>query len=83
MNDDTPSGGPGPILKLESFLPYRLSVLSNRVSAAIAQDYAERFDMTVPEWRTMAALGEHPGLVRAPRWPASPRWTRLPSAAPS
>ena len=65
MNDDTPSSGPGPVLKLESFLPYRLSVLSNRVSAAIAQDYADRFDMTVPEWRTMAALGEHPGLSAA------------------
>jgi DNA-binding MarR family transcriptional regulator len=65
MTDENSQGGPGPVLKLESFLPYRLSVLSNRVSAAIAQDYAERFDMTVPEWRTMAALGEHPGLSAA------------------
>ncbi|HWA42969.1 MAG TPA: MarR family winged helix-turn-helix transcriptional regulator [Hypericibacter adhaerens] len=64
MNDDS-GGGAAPILRLEDFLPYRLSVLSNRVSAAIAQDYAERFDMTVPEWRTMAALGEHPGLSAA------------------
>jgi DNA-binding MarR family transcriptional regulator len=65
MTDDSPNGGPGPVLKLENFLPYRLSVLSNRVSAAIAQDYADRFDLTVPEWRTMAALGEHPGLSAA------------------
>jgi DNA-binding MarR family transcriptional regulator len=65
MNDDSPNGGTGPILRLEGFLPYRLSVLANRISAAIAQDYAERFDMTVPEWRTMAALGEHPGLSAA------------------
>jgi DNA-binding MarR family transcriptional regulator len=65
MNDDNSNGGSGPVLRLEGFLPYRLSVLANRVSAAIAQDYAERFDMTAPEWRTMAALGEHPGLSAA------------------
>jgi DNA-binding MarR family transcriptional regulator len=53
------------ILELESFLPYRLSVLANRVSAAIAADYAERFDLTIPEWRVMAALGRFPGLSAA------------------
>jgi DNA-binding MarR family transcriptional regulator len=65
MTDDIAQGGAAAILRLEDFLPYRLSVLSNRVSAAIAQDYAKRFDLTVPEWRTMAALGEHPGLSAA------------------
>jgi DNA-binding MarR family transcriptional regulator len=65
MNDDSSNGATGPVLNLESFLPYRLSILANRVSAVIAQDYADRFDMTVPEWRTMAALGEHPGLSAA------------------
>lgn len=65
MNDDSAGGVAVPVLRLETFLPYRLSVLANRVSAAIAQDYAERFDLTVPEWRTMAALGEHPGLSAA------------------
>lgn len=52
-------------LQLESFLPYRLSVLANRVSAAIAADYAERFDLTIPEWRTLAVLGRFPGLSAA------------------
>jgi DNA-binding MarR family transcriptional regulator len=65
MNDDSTPVAPGSVLKLETFLPYRLSVLSNRVSAAIAQDYAKRFDLTVPEWRTMAALGDRPGLSAA------------------
>lgn len=46
-------------LILERFVPYRLSVLSNTVSRAIARIYAERFDLTIPEWRAMAQLGRH------------------------
>lgn len=44
-------------LALEAFLPYRLSVLSNRVSNAIARVYSRRFGLTIPEWRLMAVLG--------------------------
>lgn len=46
-----------PHLALEAFLPYRLSILSNTVSNAIARDYHEQFGLTVPEWRVMAVLG--------------------------
>lgn len=49
-------------LDLEGFLPYRLSVLSNTVSRAIADSYAERFDLSINEWRVMAVLGRYPGL---------------------
>lgn len=49
-------------LELDRFLPYRLSVLTNRVSDAIARQYSERFDLSIPEWRVMAALGNTPGL---------------------
>jgi DNA-binding MarR family transcriptional regulator len=49
-------------LDLDSFVPYRLSVLSNRVSSAIASEYSERFGLTIPEWRVMAVLGGTPGL---------------------
>ena len=45
------------LLELESFLPYRLSVLSNTLSQAIAKVYDKRFDLSVTEWRTMAVLG--------------------------
>ena len=48
---------------LEDFLPYRLSILSNRVSRAIAARYAEAFDLTIPEWRVIAVLGRRPGLT--------------------
>ncbi len=51
------------VLVLEQFLPYRLSILSNIVSSRIAKSYAERFSLTVPEWRVMAVLGRFPGLT--------------------
>ncbi len=50
-------------LDLDAFVPYRLSVLSNRVSSAIAGEYSERFDLTIPEWRIMAVLGGTSGLA--------------------
>jgi DNA-binding MarR family transcriptional regulator len=45
-------------LFLKDFLPYRLSVLSNRVSTAIAKDYSDQFQLSIPEWRVMCILGE-------------------------
>lgn len=52
----------GAELELERFLPYRLSVLSNRISDAIARIYAGRFGLGVTEWRVIAVLGRYPGL---------------------
>ncbi len=49
-------------LELEQFLPYRLSVLSNRISGAIAREYSQRFALGVTEWRVMAVLGRYPDL---------------------
>lgn len=54
---------PAELLVLEDFLPYRLSILSNRVSRAIAARYADTFGLTIPEWRIIAVLGHHPGLT--------------------
>ena len=54
---------PSDLLVLEEFLPYRLSILSNRVSRAIAARYAETFDLTIPEWRIIAVLGRQTGLT--------------------
>lgn len=50
-------------LSLSAFLPYRLSVLSNTVSRAIADDYDRAFGLTIWQWRCMAVLGETPGLT--------------------
>lgn len=49
MNDHSP-------LKLERFLPYRLSILSNTVSQAIAREYQQQFNLSMTEWRVMAVL---------------------------
>lgn len=64
----TPAQSPAPAaqgharLELDRFLPYRLSVLSNRVSQVIAGAYARRFGIGVTEWRVIAVLGRYPGL---------------------
>lgn len=52
-------------LELPRFLPYRLSVLSNLVSNAIAAGYSQRFGLGIPEWRVMAVLAIEPGLSAA------------------
>jgi len=57
-----PGDGDHAQLDLEHFLPYRLSVLSNRVSDAIARMYSQRFALGVTEWRVMAVVGRYPGL---------------------
>ena len=50
-------------IRLERFLPYRLSILSNVVSTAIATAYRQRFDLTIPEWRVLAVLSRYPGIA--------------------
>jgi DNA-binding MarR family transcriptional regulator len=50
-------------LDLEHFLPYRLSVLANRISHGFSRLYEEKFDLKLPEWRVMAALGRRPGIT--------------------
>lgn len=54
-----------PRLQLDRFLPYRLSVLSNLVSSAIAGSYSARFGINIPEWRVMAVLAMQPDLSAA------------------
>lgn len=56
-----PTGEHAPI-ELENFLPYRLSILSNKVSQAIADDYQQRYDIGMTEWRVMAVLARFEGL---------------------
>ena len=49
-------------LQLESFLPYRLSLLSNAISGAIAAVYGDKFAISMPEWRIMMILAEYPDI---------------------
>ena len=54
-------------LELERFLPYRLSILSNRVSQAIAREYTDRFNLSMTEWRVMAVLARFSGAGMSAR----------------
>ena len=58
----TPASAEHAPLQLEHFLPYRLSILSNTISQAIADDYQSRHDLSVTEWRVMAVLARFEGL---------------------
>jgi DNA-binding MarR family transcriptional regulator len=51
-----PAGAP---FELDHFLPFRLSVIGNRLTRAVARVYARRFQLSAPEWRTMAVLGRY------------------------
>lgn len=44
-------------LQLDQFLPYRLAVLAHAVSRAFSTVYADRFGLTIAEWRVLANLG--------------------------
>lgn len=45
-------------LRLGAFLPYRLSVVSNAVSDAIASTYQSLFGLRIPEWRLITVIAE-------------------------
>jgi DNA-binding MarR family transcriptional regulator len=51
------------ILDLERYLPFRLSVLANRVTRAVARVYFRDFRLSAPEWRTMAVLGRYGAMT--------------------
>lgn len=59
---DVTAGDAG--LRLDSYLPYRLSVASNAVSGLIARAYEDRFGLTVPQWRVICVLAEDGGLTQ-------------------
>jgi DNA-binding MarR family transcriptional regulator len=51
-------------LKLDDYLPYRLSVASNAVSGLIARAYQDRFGLTIPQWRLICVLAEDGPLTQ-------------------
>jgi DNA-binding MarR family transcriptional regulator len=50
-------------LDLGRYLPFRLSVLANRVTRAVARAYTRSFHLSAPEWRTMAVLGRYGAMT--------------------
>ena len=57
MNVKGPNPGVSPI-ELEHFLPYRLNVVAEAVSRALALLYEKRHGISIAEWRVIATLGQ-------------------------
>ncbi|MBM1220434.1 MarR family transcriptional regulator [Ponticoccus sp. SC2-23] len=58
MTQDTetrPKTAP-PDFDLDGFLPYRLTVAADRLSAGLARRYREEFGLSVAEWRVLVHL---------------------------
>ncbi len=53
---DSGSSGGSDAFDLEHFFPYRLSVLANTVTRALASLYEAEHDLTIAEWRLLAIL---------------------------
>lgn len=51
-----------PRFSLSAFLPYRLAVISERMSHRLSVDYGSSHDLSVAEWRVLVHL-EHSGPV--------------------
>jgi DNA-binding MarR family transcriptional regulator len=58
MGAKTDAGAAVPGLRLDAYMPYRLSVASNAVSRLIARAYEDRFALTIPQWRLICVLAE-------------------------
>jgi DNA-binding MarR family transcriptional regulator len=56
------SAGPG--LRLQDYLPYRLSVAANAVSRLIARAYERQFGLKNPQWRLLAVLADEGPLTQ-------------------
>ena len=46
-------------LILDTFLPYRLSIVNNKIRHALSSTYSRQFDLSPIEWRVLAVLGQN------------------------
>jgi len=51
-------------LKLDEFLPYRLSIASNCASSAVATAYQSLFGLRIPAWRLIAVIAESAAMTQ-------------------
>ncbi len=50
-------------LHLNTFFPFELAVIANRVSRMVGKIIEERFDLQIPEWRILVVLDYHGPLA--------------------
>ncbi|MFY8352323.1 MarR family winged helix-turn-helix transcriptional regulator [Pseudoalteromonas sp. SSM20] len=51
------------MIKLATFLPYRIATLSSKLSNSFAEVYSDKYQLTVPQWRVIAHLAEKSTLT--------------------
>jgi DNA-binding MarR family transcriptional regulator len=54
----------GNVLRLQDYLPYRLSVAANAVSRLVARAYEHQFGLKNPQWRLLAVLADEGPLTQ-------------------
>jgi len=47
------------MFNLDTFLPYRLSILSQAISSLIANEYESKFGLTMNQWRCLVIVHTH------------------------
>jgi len=50
------------LIDLPGFMPYQLAVAADVVGKRLARLYADRFGLSIPEWRVIAVIARYPGL---------------------
>jgi len=50
-------------IDLTNFLPYRLYHVSEAVVLAFRKLYGPQYDLSIPEWRVLATLGQYDGIT--------------------
>jgi DNA-binding MarR family transcriptional regulator len=53
----------GETLRLEEFLPYKLSILAKTVSDGLAARYSKEFGLSIPEARILTTCGQTPRMT--------------------
>ena len=51
--------------RLAEFLPYRIVSLGQAMGQGLARQYAEEFGLSIPEWRTLALIGQYEAVTAA------------------
>ncbi|WFU34421.1 MarR family transcriptional regulator [Bradyrhizobium brasilense] len=53
------------ILPLENWTGYRFGLIASRLGSFIAPMYEERYELTMPAWRSLAVIARHQPLTAA------------------
>lgn len=51
--------------RLADFLPYRIVSLGQAMGQGLARQYADEFGLSIPEWRTLALIGQYEAVTAA------------------